>query len=319
MSANKGSRRLARILKLIPFLQRNSGISLEDAANLFSITEEQLISDLNLIWLCGLPGYSHLELIDVSYDSGIVSIQNAETLARPMRMTFDEGAALLLAIENLAIIAPESDAKILAKLRKKISDLLTLAIDHPDSEKTIGAPVLPEIIRLLESGDVLIDVDYYSATLDDVVVRTIRPVELMSMNGFSYLTGYSIEDDRYMHLRVDRIRHVALSSLSSAQPEPNFASIRAERGGGAKEPLQVEIVAEASAYWLLQKWRLDSLVPDEKRMSFHGAIPVFDQRWLVRLAMSAGGSIAIQTPLELRSAVIQAAERTRQRYLHPLK
>lgn len=317
MSANTGSRRLARILKLIPFLQRNSGISVEDAANLFSITEEQLISDLNLIWLCGLPGYSHLELIDVSYDSGIVSIQNADTLSRPMRITFDEGAALLLAIENLAIIAPESDAKILLGLRKKISDLLALAIDHPESEISTNPPVLPEIIRLLESGDVLIDIDYYSATLDDVVVRTIRPVELMSMNGFSYLTGYSLEDDRYMHLRVDRIRKVAPSASTTGQPTPNSAMKGARKG--SQISLQVELVAEASAYWLLQKWRLDSLVPDEKWMSFHGAIPVYDQRWLVRLAMSAGGSIAVNAPLEVRTAVAQAAERTRQRYLNPLK
>lgn len=72
------------------FLQKNSGISLEQTAILFGISEKQLISDLNLIWLCGLPGYSHLELIDVSYDSGFITISNAETLNRPMRITFEE-------------------------------------------------------------------------------------------------------------------------------------------------------------------------------------------------------------------------------------
>ena len=86
MSSNKGTQRLLRLLTLIPFLQKNNGVDLRDAAELFGISEEQLIADLNLIWMCGLPGYTHLELIDVSYDSGYVSIQNAETDRKSTRL-----------------------------------------------------------------------------------------------------------------------------------------------------------------------------------------------------------------------------------------
>ena len=318
-STNKGSRRLARILNLIPFLQRHSGISVEDAANLFSISEEQLISDLNLIWLCGLPGYSHLELIDVSYDSGVVSIQNAETLARPMRMTFDEGIALLLAIENISMITPESDAKILAGLRRKISDLLAITIDHPVTEAAGSSLILPEIIRLLETPEKLMDIDYYSATLDDTVTRTIRPVELITMNGFSYLTGFSVEDARYMYLRVDRIRRLAPSSTVTRERMTEIGRSKVGERAQGQKSTKVEVRADASAYWLLQKWHLHSLVPDETGISFSGSIPVYDQRWLVRLAMSAAGALSISAPLEARAAVVAAAERARQKYADPLK
>ena len=150
MSLSKGSKRLARILKLIPFLQRNSGINLEDTAKFFEISAEQLIADLNLIWMCGLPGYSHLELMDVSYDSGFITIQNAETLNRPMRMTFDEGAALLLAIENLAVIAPAADLQVIATLRKKIAQLLSIEIDHPTVPGVGNPGIMVELLRALE-------------------------------------------------------------------------------------------------------------------------------------------------------------------------
>lgn len=319
MSLKNGSRRLARILMLIPFLQRNSGISVQDTAKFFSITEEQLISDLNLIWLCGLPGYSHLELIDVSYDSGVVSIQNAETLARPMRITFDEGAALLLAIENLSTLAPESDTKILYGLRKKISDLLSLSIDHPNIDASKSPPVLPELIRFLEKPSALLDVDYYSATLDDSITRTIRPVELSSINGFTYLVGFSLEENCYLNLRVDRIRRVAPSSSSETHSSNLPLREESQIGARTRESMQVEIEADVSAYWLLQKWHLDSLVLDDQAGIFRGVISVFDQRWVVRLAMSAGGSASILAPLEVRDAVAQTAERTRQRYADPLK
>ena len=155
MKLTPAALRVSRLLQLIPFLQANSGVSVDTTAKFFGITEEQLISDLNLIWLCGLPGYSHLELIDVSYDSGVISINNAETVDRPMRLSFDEGAALLLAIETLITIAPVGDSKLLLTLRSKLLRALDLDQEAPqesahtlNNEKISGSsPVLPVVLK----------------------------------------------------------------------------------------------------------------------------------------------------------------------------
>lgn len=313
MSGNRGSKRLARILKLIPFLQRNSGIDLHDVSNLFGITQEQLIADLNLIWMCGLPGYTHLELMDVSYDSGFVTLQNAHTLARPMRMTFDEGAALLLAIENLVTIAPSADVRVLTGLRKKIADLLALHVDHPDIEPTDSKLVLPEIIRAIENHDCLLDLDYYSATLDDNIRQTVQPVELLTMNGFVYLSGYSIEQGRRLFFRLDRIHTVSRSTLPmSAHSRPGADS------QSDNAPTMVDIRVGADAYWFIQKWHLNSLTFNAPLGSFVGQIPVYNPQWLARAVLSAAGAISVSSPPSMRSAVAQAAQRTLEKYMNPL-
>ena len=55
----------ARLLDLVPFLLAHQGIALEDLAKQFGVTQEVILDDLNTLWLCGLPGYTPLELIDL--------------------------------------------------------------------------------------------------------------------------------------------------------------------------------------------------------------------------------------------------------------
>ena len=313
MSANKGSTRLARILKLIPFLQRNSGIEVRDAAALFGVREEQLIADLNLIWMCGLPGYTHLELIDVSYDSGVITINNAQTLDRPMRITFDEGTALLLAIENLAEIAPPGDLHVLTSLRKKIADLIALQIDHPQVLASNQESVLPELIRALESGDSLIDIDYYSATLDDTIRRTVLPSEIITMNSFTYLSGYVAEEERHLFFRTDRIQRI------TRLPLPTKEERKHEIASSTKKSIMADVIIQPDGYWFIQKWRLSGLAFDATRNAFVGQIEVYNPKWMERAAMSSAGAIIVQAPAELRAQVISGANRTLERYKNPVK
>ena len=246
MSSNKGTQRLLRLLTLIPFLQKNNGVDLRDAAELFGISEEQLIADLNLIWMCGLPGYTHLELIDVSYDSGYVNIQNAETLAKPMKITYDEGAALLLAVENLIAIAPANDVKILGGIRQKLMNLLALPFETADlipssqkrESKNTLTPVLPELLQLLEDKSYLIDIEYYSATLDEYLKLTVEPIELVTMNGFAYLLGYRTNGGGAQHFRLDRISKVSKSSQIRAGESRGKAITHPD------EAIEVEIAIE---------------------------------------------------------------------------
>jgi proteasome accessory factor C len=69
----------ARLLDLVPFITTHQGISIKDLAKEFAISTEELLDDLNTLWMCGLPGYTPLELIDLSFESGFVSIRNADS------------------------------------------------------------------------------------------------------------------------------------------------------------------------------------------------------------------------------------------------
>ena len=55
---------LPRLLALVPYLLKHPGVQTSEAAALFGVSEEQLRRDLNLLWVCGLPGHGPGDLID---------------------------------------------------------------------------------------------------------------------------------------------------------------------------------------------------------------------------------------------------------------
>lgn len=305
--STKNSNRLSRLLKLIPFLQKNSGVSVEQTARLFEISEKDLISDLNLIWLCGLPGYSHLELIDVSYDSGFISIANAETLERPMRISFEEGAALLLAITKLSEVTPQSDSGTLISLRNKIASLL--ALDLPKnaaiSSHERASLILPEIHNAIDSPNSLLDIDYFSATLNESISLRIKPIEVQSRNGFLYLLGYCLSERRHRFFRMDRVLRVL--SINGEVPN-SLGDIH------TNESAMVSVEVDERGAWFIQKWGLDSLKRDPHRMVFSGAFPVYDSRWLERAVLASCGTLRVLGPESHRAQVALAATRTLEKY-----
>lgn len=319
MSQGKRANRLERLLALIPFLQKNNGIALSDAASLFEVSEEQLMADLNLIWVCGLPGYSHLELIDVSYDSGTITIDNAETLSRPMRLTFDEVTTLLLAIETLLEIAPSTDVEVLIEVRDKLLKLLDMPVDTQSSlmrgsrevEDAKHQSLLPKLLGLLETGAEALLIDYYSATLDDIIRYRVRPISLDHRQGKSYLLAYRVEEEEHLNLRLDRIVRVVDAPPGRGE-EPLDGH---EPGSALKEaPVTVEVSVDSSAYWFIQKWRLPDLRFNQKLGGFVGTITVFNPKWLERATLSAAGALRLIHPSELRSQAVDAAQRALSNY-----
>ena len=65
----------------------------------FDVSQSQMVADLTTLWMCGLPGYTPLELMDLSFESGFVTIHNAETLAHPRTLSDEESIALLLGLD----------------------------------------------------------------------------------------------------------------------------------------------------------------------------------------------------------------------------
>src|SRR5690606_4234022 len=116
--------RLPRLLALLPILMSHPGAQVGEVAEVFGLTEKQLIDDLQLVWMCGLPGHTPGDLIDVSWDGGEILIDNADTIARPLRLGIDEASALLVALRMLAAtpeLAPhDGDAlpRVVAKLER---------------------------------------------------------------------------------------------------------------------------------------------------------------------------------------------------------
>src|SRR6185503_20097316 len=118
--------RLARLLNLVPYLLARPGIRVADAAADLGVTEKQLQEDLELLWVCGLPGYGPGDLIDMAFDGDRVTITYDAGIDRPLRLTQDEALALVVALRMLAQVPGaqnrEAVERALAKIESAAGD-----------------------------------------------------------------------------------------------------------------------------------------------------------------------------------------------------
>ena len=112
--------RLRRLLALVPYVVARRAVGLAETAATFGMTERELIDDLNLAWCVELKSPEPYCPIDLSYEDGLVTISQAESIARPLRLAADEASALLVALRMLAEAGGDGDA--VTRLIAKIED-----------------------------------------------------------------------------------------------------------------------------------------------------------------------------------------------------
>ncbi len=90
--------RLRRILAVVPWVVAEDGPTLAEVCARFGYSSEaELQSDLNLLFVCGVPPYTPDALIEVDVADGRVWIRYADWFARPLRLTAAEALTLVAA------------------------------------------------------------------------------------------------------------------------------------------------------------------------------------------------------------------------------
>src|SRR5262249_34665563 len=99
---------VARLLALVPYLHAHGQVRLDEAAATFGVTDGQLVRDLKVLFMCGLPGGYPDDLIDVDIDAledpegdRVIRVANADSLSRPLRLPPTEATAVIVALRAL--------------------------------------------------------------------------------------------------------------------------------------------------------------------------------------------------------------------------
>jgi predicted DNA-binding transcriptional regulator YafY len=58
-----------RLLSLVPYLREHDGVAMTEAAAAFGISLKTLREDLSVLWMCGMPGLTPGDLIDIDMDA----------------------------------------------------------------------------------------------------------------------------------------------------------------------------------------------------------------------------------------------------------
>ena len=213
-------RRLNRILLLLPYAIKHPGVTIDELSERFDVAPNELIDDLSLLFVCGLPGYGPGDLIDVEISDEQVFVRMADYFGAPLRLTPAEALTLLAGAEAIAALpgmeGADALARGLAKLRK--------ALGAPDDsggvsvrfEESPGSH-LEELQRAVEEGRVL-ELEYHSSTRADLSERKVDPWGLVAANGRWYLVGRDHLSDEERMFRVDRMKRVTLLDTRAEAP-----------------------------------------------------------------------------------------------------
>jgi proteasome accessory factor C len=310
---------VSRLLALVPYLQTRTDVSLAQVAADFGVRPEQIMKDLKVLWMCGLPGLTPDKMIDVDFGAieddpeGVVRIDNADFLSRPVRLGSSEASALIVALRALREGSPESSHEVIDRCLIKLEDATAtgtatppVAVHLPQSPAAQRhAATLQRAIR----GNRQARLDYYVPTRDETTQRTVDPLELLTGEGHDYLDAWCHLAQARRLFRLDRMHAVEI--VDEPRQEHDLTPRDLSEGLFEAGPDDVEAILHLERYarWVADYYPVDS-VEELGGGRLEARLRVGDPRWLVRLALRVAPGITIVEPVQLREELARTAQAT---------
>jgi predicted DNA-binding transcriptional regulator YafY len=245
-------RRLGRILVMLPYIIANPGVTVSELTAKFGAKRRDLIDDLNLVFMCGLPGYGPGDLIEVAIEGDRVYVDMADYFKEPLRITPAEALALYGGGAALSSLPGMEQADALERALAKLGR--ALGVDGS------GAPAGIEI--QMESGPRHLEqlqralserkrtrIEYLSATTGRLTERIVDPWALLAALGHWYLVAWDLSRHDERMFRADRIKQVELLEQDAEVP-PDFDPERYRGAFGGRGGTVVTLeISPSAARW----------------------------------------------------------------------
>lgn len=296
---------LARLLALAPYLQSRGEAPLAEVAADFGVTREQILTDLRVLYLCGLPGFGPGDLIDINVESllddpdGAVRIDNAEYLARPLRLGSDEAVALMVALRALLDASPAATRpvveRVLAKLEAATEERLDPVVELRLPATTPSARQARHHAERAIGADRQLELGYYVPARDETTTRVVDPIAVLRQDGNTYLDAWCHLAGNRRLFRIDRI--VSSAVLESPRARADEPPRDLSRGLFQPGPgdVRARLRLAPSMAWLADYYPVVEVreLADGAR---EVALDVADERWLQRLALRFGYGLTVLEP-----------------------
>jgi predicted DNA-binding transcriptional regulator YafY len=294
--------RLRRLLVMLPWLMERQEVPVEEMAEQFQLTETELVGDLELAALCGLPPFID-EMVDVWIDEGVVHAGVPRLFTKPLRITAPEGFALLTA-GRAALQLPGADVdgslgRALAKLATVLGDD-GVVVDEPQP------PATPELMAAIDD-DARLAVRYWSAIRDELTERTITPRSIFLDRGHWYVIADDSRSGESRTFRIDRFEHWE----RTGEIDPPRAGATAVRAAGGTEWFAdsdvptVELRLQPQARWVAERYPVRDERQEQAALVVRMA--VVSEQWLRTLLLRLGPFAEVVDPPEWRGLGADAA------------
>jgi proteasome accessory factor C len=310
------STRLVRLLNMVPYFQANPGISAAEAATALGVSTKQLMTDLNQLWMCGLPGYGPGDLIDLSFSEESVEVTFSAGMDRPLRLTSTEATAVLVALRALQEVPGMVDPR---AARSAIAKIESAAGGDPEmsagaaAQEGAESPAAAAVRRAVRRHRAL-SIEYYSASHDTSSQRVVDPIRIVLVGDQSYLEAWCRSAEGVRLFRFDRIDAAEVLDEPSAPPPPAVEAGPDTSLFDADPSLPSATLQIApSATWMFDYFpmRIMRELPDG---SCEAEMTYASEEWMARLVLGFGAAVRVLAPASLAARLQTAAAAALQAY-----
>lgn len=304
--------RVSGLLVMLPWLMERKRVKLADMAEQFKMSESELMDDLMMAAVCGVPPYSPDALIDVFIDEDEVVAEVPLLFSRPLRLNTAEVFALTSMGKAALQLPGTSESGPLATALAKLRRLLPSAQDLVEIDLA-PVPFVKAITEAVESGE-LLRITYFSPARALRSERTITPRKVFEEGGNWYVAADDEGSGEQRVFRIDRIE--ALEHTASYSPTAT-TSTESEPGEGSEwfgeSMQQVTLRVQPRARWVVESYPYISRTKNSDG-SVDITMAVSSEHWLGRLLLRAGTNVSVLEPAELRDVAKRTASEVLKRY-----
>jgi predicted DNA-binding transcriptional regulator YafY len=275
----------ARLLDLVPFLYKNQGISIEMLAKEFGVDRDEILSDLNTLWMCG---ETRFDLIELEFESGYVYIRNAQAINLVRSLSTQEMISIFFGLDLIKDELGNERQDLLTEIEALKSQISPELSSKVSANHAVSASLLEEIDKAITSRS-LLEIQYHSVADDKKSTRVISPIEKVRRDGQDFLIAFCTVADSRRTFRLDRISAAKSIDLSSPSiEEVNEKELRTS----------VTLKVHGNARLLKETFDRCQELGDDKYL-----VEVFNPSWLVREIIASAGDFELLEPRNLRQEV----------------
>jgi proteasome accessory factor C len=307
------SERVAGLLVLLPWLMKRKRVRLAEVAKQFRMSEEDLVADLQMAAVCGVPPYTPDALIDVFIDDGWVVAEIPKFFERPLRLTSAEMYAVIAMVRAAQKLPGAPSRSVLGQAVTKLARLVPEATDGPVHIDLPTEPHLEEL-REAQNDSAELRIEYFNPARSEVAQRTIRVVRIFSDGGHWYVMADDDKSGAIRNFRIDRIQ--SLVRTGKIYNQADFASRvddDNDRGWFGDNLELVTLRARGDALWIAEAYPTVAR-KHNRDGSIDVSLRITSEHWLARLLLRGGRNVDVLEPAKYATLASRTAKAVRAKY-----
>ncbi|ASK64581.1 WYL domain-containing protein [Brachybacterium avium] len=319
---------LSRLISVASYVMSRDEVQLAELSEALGVSEKQLISDLQVLFVCGDMGTGWEDLIEAEWEHGTVRVRNAEPLRRALNLSSVESTALLAGLAALEPAAGQA-ADVVESARTKLLAVVEGTAERPEppaaptrTEITAATTADERAARTADraeqvltavhaalraepgSAEARLTIRYSSVDRPGTSVRRIRPLRIETVGARSYLLAHCELAEGERRFRLDRIVELLPAGTSMSRPEPGDQPVLAGRVEG-----EVWLRLAPAAHWIAESFdavELRDAVEDGAGATYARLVhPVLAP--MVDAVLESAGAAEVLTPETLRNTIVTVA------------